>query len=121
MQIRIKRIVKDNLEQERVVLEVLEDCNIGQYFLFDTANDENGIESNKERHLYIFSSQLVKKNDFIVLYTRARQDGEKVSFNNKRHTVTYNFYRNLEKQIWNMNNSKIFLAHYDSWESVNIE
>lgn len=117
MQVRIKRIDKGNLETEKVVFEVLEDCNMGRFLLFDTTYDENGIESNKNRHLYLFSDLHVHKNDFVVLHTRCVKTTDRISFTNKRGTTTYNLYWNLNTTVWNNTGDSAYLAHYDAWES----
>lgn len=48
--------VKDagNIEDERIIFKVDNDCNINWYLIFDNTFDEDGNLSNVWRHLYIF-------------------------------------------------------------------
>lgn len=117
MQARIKRIDRGDLETEKVVIEALEDCNMGRFLLFDTTYDESGIESNKNRHMYLFSDLHVQKDDFVVLYTRQSRANDLQLFQNKRGTTTYNLYWNLDTTVWNNTGDTAYLVHYDAWES----
>lgn len=116
MQVRITRIDRGSLDQEKVVIEALEDCNLGRYILFDTTYDENGIISNKHRHLFVFSNLDILKDDFVVLYTRQKREGDFDHFRNKRGSTTYNIFWDLGEQIWNNAGDKAYLVHYDAWE-----
>lgn len=117
MQVRIKRIDRGNLETEKVVIEVLDDCNMGRFLLFDTTYDEKGIESDRNRHMYLFSDLRVQKDDFVVLYTRKFRTSDLPSFQNKRGTTTYNLYWNLDTTVWNNQGDSAYLVHYDAWAS----
>lgn len=120
MQVRIKRIDRDNFETEKVVIEVLEDCNMDRFLLFDTSYDENGIKSNKNRHMYLFPDIQVQKDDFVVLHTRQSRMNDIPSFQNKRGTMTYNLYWNLNAPIWKHPGGSAYLVHYDAWESKEV-
>lgn len=121
MQLRIKRIDRGDHENEKVVIEALDDCNLGRYLLFDKTFDENGIESNKSRHLYLFHDIQLRNGDYVVLYTRGIQNNEKQSFRNKRGTTTYNLYWNLENNVWNNDGDRAYLVCYDAWESKEVK
>lgn len=116
MKVIIKKIYTGDME-ERVLLEAMEDCNLSHYILFDRTFDENGIESNKHRHMYIFDSLDLRKGDFVYLYTRGKKDKDDNSFSNKRKTITYQLFWGIENQIWNNEGDTAYLLHYDDWMS----
>lgn len=47
MKIKIQEIKDRGNDEERIVLRVLEDCNLGRYLVLDTTFDKNGNISNK--------------------------------------------------------------------------
>lgn len=54
MDVKISGILDQGTDKERLVLKVLRNCNMNEYVVFDTTFDENGVVSNKHRHLYVF-------------------------------------------------------------------
>jgi hypothetical protein len=117
MKIKINKIVNKDFETERILLEVIEDCNLSHYLLFDKTYDENGIESNKHRHMFIFGALDLKKGDFVSLYTRGNNGSDKKSFTNIRGTTTYKLFWGLIDKIWNNDADTAYLVHYDDWMS----
>lgn len=98
MDVRLIRIRdKADLTNERVVLSVLKDCNIGDYIIFDTIYSENEI-SNKLRHTYWFPDKKVHKGDKVILYTKNGIEKEK---HNESGNNSHFFYWNLDKTVWN--------------------
>lgn len=116
MKVRIFKVVSDSLEDEKLTIEVMEDCNMNQFLVFDTTYDDEGCVSNLERHVYLFKSLPVNKGDFVRLFTRSQNDNDKLSFENKRETTTYQLFWGLDHQIWNKNTDVAYLLHYDDWE-----
>ena len=45
-------------------------CNLNEYIVLDATYDEDGIVSNKHRHVYIMPNVNVNEGDFIWLYTK---------------------------------------------------
>lgn len=119
MKVRIYKVVSDSLDVERIVIEVMEDCNMAQFLVFDTTYDNEQV-SNLLRHVYLFGSLAVKKGDFVNLFTRAKEEKDETSFTNKRDTTTYQLFWGLEKQIWNRESDVAYLLHYDDWEKYNV-
>lgn len=121
MKVRINRIDRLGMENERVLMEVMEDCNLSHYLLFDNTYSNNGILSNLSRHVYFFNAKEVKKGDFISLFTRKKRVNDKDSFSNKRKTTTYQLFWGLDKEIWNNVRDSAYLLHYDDWMVKNAE
>ena len=115
MKIRINKIDKEDLNKERVLLEVLEDCNTSHYLLFDNTYNSEGILSNRHRHVYFFGALEVKKGDYISLFTRNKRNGDIDRFVNKRGTYTYQLFWGIEHEIWNNTGDMAYLLHYDDW------
>jgi hydrogenase maturation factor len=90
---------KGELKNERIVLRVINDCNVGDYILFDTTYLEDGF-SNKVRHSYWFPDKHVKAGDKIILYTNEGEEG--IKLNKSGHTSHF-FHWDLQKTVWNVN------------------
>jgi hypothetical protein len=102
MKVKIKSINnKGSYEQEYVILEVTEACEIGHHLLSDSTYTSDGKLSNKVRHIYWFPGKKVGKGDFVFLYTRGKKAGDQDSWNNKEGTTTHVFYWDLKAAVWN--------------------
>lgn len=116
--LELKKINAISLAEERIVLKVTENCNLNSFILFDTTYDENGIVSNKHRHVFVFPDLDVKKGDFVWVYTKRGVYGTHV---NTSSTTTHKLYLNLDTQIWNNNGDKAYIVHYDDWSQIALE
>lgn len=112
MDVTITKTVNDSLNNEHILLKVLNSCNLNFYLLFDTTYDENGVYSNKQRHLFVFPNINVKAGDYVRVYTK---EGVRSEFKNKAGTTTYNVYWGLDHKILNKNGDGVYLLHYDDW------
>lgn len=115
MELRLIKIKDANTDDERVILRALAKCNLNNYILFDTTYDENGVVSNKFRHLFVFPDLVVEKGDFIWLYTKSGVYG--THFNVSK-TITHKLYWGVKSHIWNNEGDKAYLLHYDDWACV---
>lgn len=116
MKIRIIQIHNAGSEQdELVVMEVLEDCDVGKYLLSDSSYTTDGSLSNKIRHIYWFPDQEVKKGDFIWLYTRRSKATDEHTWRNDSKTTTYAFYWGLNIGVWNDEGDYAVLFDITKW------
>ena len=116
MDLVLRKIADASLaDKERVIIKVLKTCNLNRYILFDTTYDENGIRSDKHRHVYVFPNLIVNEGDFIWVYTK---QGVYNIHDNNSGTKTHNLYMNLNTTIWNNSGDTAYLLHYDDWNSV---
>ncbi len=98
--------------RERLILNVIENTDIGEYLVLDTTYLQNGNVSNKARHVHWFLDQEVKKGDLIVLYTKPGTSSiEKKSDG----TTIYFYYWGLNNSAWNNDKDCAVLIHYDEW------
>lgn len=100
------------LKDERLVLKVLKDCDIGMYLTFDTTYTEDGKVSNLVRHPYWFPDKKVKAGDLVVLYTKKGEQSEK---KNTDGSTSHFFYRGLERTIWNQSADCAVLLEISTW------
>ena len=111
MRVEIRGIIDSGiLDSERIVLDVLEDCNLGHYILFDTSYTHHDKPSNDIQHTYKFPTQQARMGDVIVLYSK---DG-KNSIHEVKSEIVYSFYWNLNDCVW-QNNDCALIAHFDSF------
>lgn len=115
MKIKIQEIKDRGNDEERIVLRVLEDCNLCRYLVLDTTFDKDGNISNKNRHVYAFGDVLVRKGDYVVLYTKVGNDVRQTNVNG---TTSYFFYWNMQSHIWNNEQDIAYLVHYDEWDRL---
>lgn len=111
MRVEIRGIIdygKPN--SERIIIDVLEGCNIGHYMIMQTNYTHHERPSNKVKTIYIFPSQPMKAGDIVILYTKEGKN----SMLEKGGIVEYSFYWNLDKCIWNNTEDCILIVHFDN-------
>lgn len=116
MKAKIKSLVTTDLNEERITLEILQDCDIGKYFVFDSTYASSGKPSNKVRFTYWFPNKAVKAGDFVVLYTK---EGTKSEHKNRANTTTHVFYWGLKHQIWNDKKDCAVVVEINNWIHLN--
>lgn len=80
-------------DSEYVILDVVESCWLDAYVILDTTYRTSNIINNKHRHVFLFPTKQVKKDDVIYLYTKKGSD----------HSTTYSYSSNTHKLYWNLN------------------
>jgi len=119
MNIQIKALRHSgDLKQERIVLKVLKDDDIGYYIVMDTTYTSDGNVSNLVRFPFWFPDKPVKTGDLVVLYTKKGQQSEK---QNKNGTTSHFFYRGLERTVWNEKGDCAVVLHVDNWAVKGVE
>jgi hypothetical protein len=92
-QLEIKKLYKADGEDERVVIKVLADCDLGDYIITDATSGIKGGSSNLFRHVFEFPTYLVEKGDWVVLYTKKGKQ--------HKSDATHFFYWNSGHNVWN--------------------
>lgn len=106
--LEISKLYKDAEEDERVVLKVLDDCNLGAYILTDATFGKEGGSSNLFRHVFEFPKYEVKKDEWVVLYTKKG--------NQHKKDATHFFYWNAKHNVWNDEHDTVTLIEVASWQ-----
>ncbi len=107
---------RDELKNERLLVHVEKDCNLGDYIVFDSTFDSALQLTNLHRHSYLFDDIKVKQGDSVVLYTKVGDYGTKRKYKEEGRKELYHFvYMNLDKQIWNNEGDCAFLIKVAEW------
>lgn len=117
MDLKLVKIADGNTNDERLIIRAMRPCNLNEYIVLDTTFDEDGIVSNKHRHVFIMPDISVNAGDFIWLYTH---QGTYHTHNNDSRTITHNIYWGLETHVWNNDGDRAYLIHYDDWGSIGL-
>ena len=115
MDLKLVKIADSGNDKERLIMKAVRACNLNEYIVLDTTYDEDGIVSNKHRHVYIMPDINVNEGDFIWLYTK---NGTYHTHNNDSKTITHNIYWGLDIHVWNNDGDKAYLIHYDDSGSL---
>lgn len=113
MDLKIREVLDRKTDNERLVLDVIKDCRLGRYVVLDTTYDNEGNVSNKNRHVYLFPTQALKKGDLVVLYSKK---GENSTIENKNGSISYFYYWGLDSTVWNNEGDEALLLHIDDFE-----
>jgi hypothetical protein len=113
MDIRIKAVrYKGDISNERLVLKVLANADIGAYAVFKTEVTQGGV-SNEIKAAYWFPDKSVKAGDLVVLYTKEGVDKEKL---NESGLTTHFFYWGKNKPVWNIDDRAVVLLRVAEWD-----
>lgn len=115
MNVKIKAIREKGVSaKERLVLQVLADCDIGEYAVFNAkAIGEANVSSNV-RDSYWFADGIAKAGDLVVLYTKGGIKKQKV---NENGSTTHFFYWGRKDPVWNESASAVVLLKIEDWDS----
>ncbi|MDD0841485.1 hypothetical protein [Pseudomonas sp. Gutcm_11s] len=105
-------------KEEYVLLEAIEDCDVGRFQLCDTTFTRDGKVSNKLRHTYWFPDKEVKKGDLISVWTKTGSD---TTTKNKKGTPVHRFYWGLTKAVWNDDGDCAVLQYIGAWKAVSVK
>ena len=114
MKLKISTIADiGDADKERVVLKANDDFDLTHYAVFGCHKAGAGFQGGNVPHAYWFWAKDIKKDDFVVLYTKAGTPSVK---ENKDGTKSYFFYWHKPSPIWN-GNLKAVVVNTLSWSS----
>lgn len=116
MKLSLGQIRDIGTHDERVVFRVLEDCDVGEYFTFIshyTNVNEKRVSTNVVAP-YWFPDKRVKKDDYVVVYSKKGNNANK---QNNDGSTSYFFYRGLEGPCCGIENVCVVLFSVAEWES----
>ncbi|QFT53559.1 hypothetical protein [Microbulbifer sp. THAF38] len=105
---------RGNKASERIVMRALSRIDIGQFVILDAGYSDDGV-NNDVRSSYWFPDQVIEKNDWVVLYTKAGNYKEKVQ---KSGSNALFFYWHKPEAMWGGKSRTPVLMEVDSWDFV---
>jgi hypothetical protein len=102
-----------DFDKEYVLLRVDEDTDVGRYVVADSTYTSDGKVSNKLRHTYWFPDKVVKKGDYVVLYTRSGTAGTGTT---NMGAPLHRFYWDLQTAVWNDTGDSAVLLELNTWQ-----
>ena len=104
---------KGNLQNERIGLKALKECDLKYYQLFKTKFTENNFY-NRSSAVFWFAPRIVKAGDKIIVYTKVGADNIVI---NPDGTTNYFLYWGLSEPIFDAPDKGVVLAELVSWEN----
>lgn len=102
------------VDQERLVLKVTDDADIGNHAVFATDLTTEGQVSNQVKNAYWFPDKKVRAGDLVVLYSKS---GTALEKKNKNGSTSHFFYWDLNKVVWNEETVAAVVAEIKAWSS----
>ncbi len=120
MKVRMTKILGfGDSENERILIDVLEDCELGNYVLA-LSNIVNDISiSNKIENVYWLENQELKKGDLVIVYTK-RPGTAIQKFENQSGAMSYFLFWNLDTTISSKQDKKVVCLE-TTWSTMTIE
>lgn len=121
MKLRIDKIIDNGKDNERVLIKVLDDCNLNNYILYDETFDEDGNPSNKVPHMYRFEKCIVKKGEFVSLYTKGDKRYALGTMKTPKDAPLHRIKRGLELNIFNKAGDVAHLVEINDEDSKKVQ
>jgi len=103
---------KNDLQNERVAINVLKECNLKFFLLFKTHFTEKGFYHESDKS-YWFTPRKVSAGDTIIIYTKSGT--EKIKKDEKNETTTHFIYWGLKSPIFTDDSKGVVLAQVSDW------
>jgi hypothetical protein len=100
-------------DEEYVLMEVKESCNIGKYILADSTYTDAGHVSNKVRHTFWIPDKDVEKGDLVSVRTKTGTDTTIIKASGTR---VHRFYWGLKTAVWNNDGDCAVLFELNTWQ-----
>jgi hypothetical protein len=112
MKLEIKSVKDKGTNNERLVLQVIETCNIGNYFVFSAKKLNEEILTETVKNNFWFPDKILKRDDLAILYTRKGSESFK---ENSSGSKSHFFYRGLESSIYD-GNTFALVIEVENWQ-----
>lgn len=118
MNLKLKSIAsKGDFEKERLVINVLNDTDIGDYVLLRTGF-ANGAVTVGVHNTFWFPFKQVKAGDLVVIYSKRGEHSEKeLESGHKAHF----FYWGRTEALWGTHDKGAVILHAPTWESAGVD
>ncbi len=112
MKLEIKSVKDKGTNNERLVLQVKETCDIGNYFVFTAKKIKDEVITESVKNNFWFPDKILKRGDLAILYTRNGNESFKENINGSK---SYFFYRGLANPIYN-ESTYALLVEIENWQ-----
>ncbi|MFY7867162.1 hypothetical protein [Roseateles sp.] len=116
MNLKLRSVAgKGVAEEERLVIDVLRECELGEYAVFHTGfSVETGNVDIGVSNTFWFPNKEVRNGDLVVLYTKRGRSSEKALENGRK---AYFFYWEKTGPLWSADDKAAVLLHAPEWEA----
>ena len=101
-----------NLDKARVVIQILEDGNVGKLLVATTTQQAEDRVSSKIKTPYWIPDQDVVKGDLVVIYTK---NGKTNSRKNNNGSSSYFFYIGVEQPLYTEDTKTVVVFDISNW------
>ena len=105
---------RGDLEKERIVMRAPSKMDVGQFAVIE-AGYLDGMVNSSTKDCYWFPDKVVEEGDWVVLYTKAGKDKEKIQKNGAK---AHFFYWEKSSSKWGGGSRVPVILQIDSWESM---
>lgn len=114
MNLTIKSVADaGDINKERIVFQVINDADVGQYAIFRAANSDEMVTTDVT-HVFWFPDKSVSVGDHVVVYTKSGSDKEKLlNSGSKSHF----FYWGKSESLWGTDRYSVVILQVDTWVS----
>ena len=118
MDLQIRKVIDfGTLASERVIIDVINDCQLHYYLLADTTYTAENTISNEWKHTKWFATRSVKKGDEVIVYTRTGNNEKQDLGNGRtRHVIFWN----LGNSVWNNKGDAAILLQIKTWKTTKV-
>lgn len=107
MDLKFKKIDNKGKDNEYILMQAMDGCNVHDYLIHDDTFDQDGELSNKLRHMYRFPCQEVNKGDYIALFVK-KSGKYKLGTTTNNYPCHY-FYWGANTDIFNEDGDNLYL------------
>lgn len=108
MDLKFIQIGNKGKDDEFILFQAINDCNLRDYLVHDNTFDADGELSNKLRHMYRFNRSVVaKKNEYVAI--KVKQSGKYVMGTYSKTSPCHIFYWGVDHDIFNKDGDKLYL------------
>lgn len=102
-----------DFDNEHVLMEVVEDCDIGQFILADSTYTGEHEVSNRLRHILWLPDKPVKQGDLVSVWTKGGRD---TTVATDQGRTVHRFFWGLKTAVWNDEGDCAVLFDIGDWQ-----
>lgn len=103
--------------KERIVMKARSKLDVGQFAMLQAGYSNGGVNS-ETNDCYWFPDKIIEEGDWVVLYTKAGRDKEKIQ---KSGATAHFFYWGRDSSKWKSKSLVPVILQVDSWDFISPE